>query len=301
VTLDDFGEKTRISRSSSNLAAVSGGGQVCLVQIHGPEMGRLYDIGPAGAEMGRGDGAQISIASDTVSRRHAKLVWLGDTLTVNDLGSLNGTYLDDRRVESPTPVHPGQMLRLGSVIYKTLQGADLERRYHEEIYRMAIFDGLTNIHNKRFFMEFLEREHQRAVRHNRPLSLLMLDVDHFKQANDTHGHINGDRLLRQVASRMRGFVRRDECFARYGGEEFGMILPETGLDGAAALAEKVRRVIGDTPMELQDGTALTITISIGAAELVPTDTVFALIGRADEALYAAKTNGRDRVELASAT
>ena len=277
---------------------MSDGDQVCLVQIHGPEMGRLYDIGPTGAEMGRGDGAHISIASDTVSRRHAKLVWLGETLTVNDLGSLNGTYLDDRRVTAPTPVHPGQMLRLGSVIYKTLQGADLERRYHEEIYRMAIYDGLTNIHNKRFFMEFLEREHQRAVRHSRPLSLLMLDVDHFKQANDDHGHINGDRLLRQVASRMRGFIRRDECFARYGGEEFGMILPETGLSGAQALAEKVRRVIRDTPMDLQDGSSVTITISIGGAELEPTDTVFGLIGRADKALYAAKTNGRDRVELA---
>ena len=214
VTLvDDFGESNADLSVELNLAAVPNAGQVCLVQIHGPEMGRLYDIGPGGAEMGRGEGAEISIASDTVSRRHAKLVWLGETLTVNDLGSLNGTYLDDRRVTSPTPVHPGQMLRLGSVIYKTLQGADLERRYHEEIYRMAIFDGLTNIHNKRFFMEFLEREHQRAIRHKRPLSLLMIDVDHFKQANDEHGHINGDRLLRQVASRMRGFVRRDECFA----------------------------------------------------------------------------------------
>ena len=84
--VDDFGEVTRISRSSSNLAAVPNAGQVCLVQIHGPEMGRLYDIGPGGAEMGRGEGAEISIASDTVSRRHAKLVWLGETLTVNDLG-----------------------------------------------------------------------------------------------------------------------------------------------------------------------------------------------------------------------
>ena len=297
--MDERGEQTRISRSSSGLASVSDGGQVCLVQIHGPEMGRLYDIGGAGAEMGRGESSHISIASDTVSRRHAQLLWLGDTLTVKDLGSLNGTYLDDRRVKTPTPIHPGQMLRLGSVIFKVLQGADLERRYHEEIYRMAIFDGLTNIHNKRYFMEFLEREHQRAVRHERPLSLLMLDVDHFKQANDEHGHINGDRLLRQVASRMRGFIRRDECFARYGGEEFGMILPETSLSGAQALAEKVRRVIRDTPMDLQDGGSVVITISIGAAELDAGDTVFGLIGRADEALYAAKSNGRDRVEIAA--
>jgi diguanylate cyclase (GGDEF)-like protein len=262
-------------------------------------MGRLYDIGPGGADLGRGENAEISIASDTVSRRHAQLLWLGDTLTVKDLKSLNGTYLDDRQVQAPTPILPGQMLRLGSVIFKVLQGADLERRYHEEIYRMAIFDGLTNIHNKRYFMEFLEREHQRAVRHKRPLSLLILDVDHFKKANDEHGHINGDRLLRQVASRMRGFVRRDECFARYGGEEFGMILPETGLEGARALAEKVRRVIGDTPMDLQNGQSVTITISIGVAQLQRTDTVFGLIGRADEALYAAKAGGRDRVELAT--
>ncbi|MDE0882054.1 MAG: diguanylate cyclase, partial [Myxococcota bacterium] len=176
---------------------MSEGGQVCLVQIHGPEMGRLYDVGPGGADLGRGENAEISIASDTVSRRHAQVLWLGDTLTVKDLKSLNGTYLDDRQVQTPTPVLPGQMLRLGSVIFKVLQGADLERRYHEEIYRMAIFDGLTNIHNKRYFMEFIEREHQRAVRHKRPLSLLIVDVDHFKKVNDEHGHINGDRLLRQ--------------------------------------------------------------------------------------------------------
>jgi diguanylate cyclase (GGDEF)-like protein len=261
-------------------------------------MGRLYDIGPGGTVMGRGQDVDITIVSDTVSRRHAQFLWLGETLAIKDLSSLNGTYLDDRRVLTPSPIHPGQMLRLGSVIFKILQGADIERRYHEEIYRMAIFDGLTNIHNKRYFMEFLEREHQRAVRHGRPLSLLMIDVDHFKSVNDDHGHINGDRLLRQVASRARGFVRRDECFARYGGEEFGMILPETGHKGSKALAEKVRRVICDTPMELQDGGSVSISISVGGAELSDGDSIFGFIGRADEALYAAKTGGRNRVEMA---
>ena len=297
--MDDLSEKTRISRSSTSLSAVGSNGQVCLVQIHGPEMGRLYDIGPGTVVVGRGEQVSIQSASDTVSRRHAQLQWIGDALVVRDLGSLNGTFIDDERVEGAAPLHPGQMLRFGSVIFKVLQGADLERRYHEEIYRMAIYDGLTNVHNKRYFMEFLEREHQRAIRHHRPLSMLLLDVDHFKRVNDEHGHINGDRLLRQVASRISGFVRRDECFARYGGEEFAMILPETGMEGCAALAEKIRWVVRGNPMTLQDGSDIALTISIGVAELRDSDTVFGFIGRADDALYAAKSGGRDRVELAS--
>jgi two-component system cell cycle response regulator len=289
----DGDEATRISHSLSSLAALNETGPVSLVQIHGPNMGQLTDIGGEGATIGRGAEVQLQVVSDTVSRRHAQLSYLGDTLTVRDLGSLNGTYIDDERVVSPTPLSPGKILRVGGVIFKVLQGADIERRYHEEIYRMAIIDGLTNIHNKRYFMDFLEREHQRAVRHRRPLSLLIFDVDNFKRANDDHGHINGDRVLGELAARCRVFVRKDECFARYGGEEFGMILPETEVEGAGSLAEKVRLAVADAPFVLEDGGSLPITISVGFAALKGDDTVFGLIGRADRALYQAKSAGRN--------
>jgi len=295
---DDGGEATRISHSLSSLAALTETGPVPLVQIHGPNMGQLTDIESGGATIGRGSEVQLQVVSDTVSRRHAVLSYLGDNLTVRDLGSLNGTYIDDERVLVPTPLAPGQILRVGGVIFKVLQGADIERRYHEEIYRMAIIDGLTNIHNKRYFMDFLEREHQRAVRHSRPLSLLIFDVDNFKKANDDHGHINGDRVLGELAARCRGFVRKDECFARYGGEEFGMILPETESAGAMALAEKVRAAMAASPFALEDGGSLVVTVSIGVAELRGGDTVFGLIGRADRALYQAKGAGRNCVKQA---
>ena len=155
-------------------------------------------------------------------------------------------------------------LKIGAAIFKFLSGAGVEASYHEEIYRMTIVDALTGAHNKRYFLEFLEREIARCARYRRPLSLLMFDIDHFKAINDKHGHLTGDYVLREMSRRLLGRVRREELLARYGGEEFAAVLPETDITGARTFGEQIRRLVGDQPFEYE-GDTFPVTVSVGVA------------------------------------
>jgi two-component system cell cycle response regulator len=173
-------------------------------------------------------------------------------------------------------------------------------RLHEEARRLSVTDEMTGIWNFRFFGLRIEEEIERARRFKRDVSLLLVDVDHFKAANDRHGHQQGDQILRELAARVSSSIRDVDTFARYGGEEFVLILPETDTQGARAAAEKIRLGIGGRPFEsLDDGDPIAVTISVGVAcyprHATATDP---LIHAADEALYRAKTNGRNRVEVA---
>jgi diguanylate cyclase (GGDEF)-like protein len=160
---------------------------------------------------------------------------------------------------------------------------------------MTIIDGLTQVHVKRHLLEQLDKELMRARRHTRDLGFLMLDIDHFKRINDVHGHLAGDYVLKEVARVLQQRVRRDEILARYGGEEFAVILPETNLQGAHALAEGLRERIEESRFAFQ-GETIRVTISIGGAMLNDGDrTSMDLIKRADEKLYEAKRSGRNRV------
>ena len=160
---------------------------------------------------------------------------------------------------------------------------------------MTIIDGLTQVHVKRYLLEALDKELMRARRHMRDLSFLMLDIDHFKKINDVHGHLAGDYVLKEVARIIQQRIRRDEVLARYGGEEFAIILPETTLEGAHALAEGLREKIEESRFVFQSET-IRVTISIGGAMLQDSDrTSLDLIKRADEKLYEAKRAGRNRV------
>jgi two-component system, cell cycle response regulator len=179
-------------------------------------------------------------------------------------------------------------------VFKFIEGGDVEALYHEEIHRLTIMDGLTQIANKRYFTDFLEREIARAARHHRPLTLAMFDVDHFKKVNDEHGHLAGDRVLCGVAETIAAEVRREELLARWGGEELAVVLPETPIDGATKFAERIRHIIEETPFDY-DGELLRVTVSAGVAALAPGDTMQSLVERADGLLYQAKDEGRNRV------
>ncbi|MCP4201008.1 MAG: GGDEF domain-containing protein [bacterium] len=158
-----------------------------------------------------------------------------------------------------------------------------------------MLDGLTQIHNKRYLSEVLEREVIRARRHSRPVSFILLDIDHFKRCNDEHGHLAGDAVLRQLAGLLAKRIRREEVFARYGGEEFALILPETKLAGAKTLAEKLRRRIERHAFDYL-GEEIRITASAGCAQFEPQDeTALDLVERADKKLYEAKNSGRNCV------
>jgi diguanylate cyclase (GGDEF)-like protein len=170
---------------------------------------------------------------------------------------------------------------------------------HQEAQRLSVTDALTGLGNYRFFQSTLTREIERAVRFHRPLALLMLDLDLFKEVNDVHGHQVGNAVLVEVAERVRGEVREVDTVARYGGEEFVVVLPETDREGAGHTSERICSAIRRAPFAVA-GLDLAVTVSIGAA-VFPADgeSAITLVRSADEALYAAKAGGRDQWRMAT--
>jgi diguanylate cyclase (GGDEF)-like protein len=265
----------------------------CIVVLVGTELGRRVELTDAEATIGRDDDNAISVAIDTISRRHARIFLRDLEYTVEDLGSTNGTFINEQELSAPTPLRNGDLLRCGGAVFKFIEGGNIEALYHEEIYRLTITDGLTQVANKRHFRDFLEREIARAVRHGRPLSLVLFDLDHFKSINDRYGHLAGDRVLQGISSMVSAQVRRDELLARYGGEEFAVVLPETNLEEAAAFCERIRQQIEHATFDF-DGKPLRATVSLGVATLAASESMASLIARTDAHLYAAKQAGRNR-------
>jgi diguanylate cyclase (GGDEF)-like protein len=274
--------------------------EACLVHIYpsGTAMGRRYTLSSTAPMLiGRGGDCAIHIDDHSVSRKHVRVEPAPDGYHAVDLGSTNGTYVNDLPVERQS-LADGDYLRVGNCIYRFLEGGNVEAEYHEEIYRLAIIDGLTEVFNKRYLEEFLSRELARAQRRARPLSVVMLDVDRFKPINDKYGHLCGDHVLREMAGRLRSVVRAEELLARYGGEEFTVVLPDCTRDEAVNVAERLRELVSGQPFRF-DGAELNITISLGVActdhgELVsPTQ----LLERADAKMYEAKHTGRNRVAV----
>ncbi|MHB8421051.1 MAG: diguanylate cyclase [Myxococcales bacterium] len=286
--------ETRVTKVST-LGAKIVGGQSCLVVIYGPDLGHRYEISGDELTIGRDIGNQITVDLDNVSRRHARLVQRVDKVYLQDLGSTNGTFLNDEEVKGEVPLRSGDLVKVGGAIFKFLYGGNVESLFHEEIYRITIGDGLTQCYNKRYFMEFLEREMARGQRYGRPLSLMIFDLDHFKDVNDTHGHLAGDHVLRELANAVRTKVRKEECLARYGGEEFTLVSPESGPARVRKFAEKLRQIVEAHEFAF-DGKAIAVTISVGVADMTPDMTEPAqFIKVADANLYLAKKQGRNRV------
>ncbi len=178
------------------------------------------------------------------------------------------------------------------------------KRAREALTRLSITDGLTQLANRRRFDEVIRREHARLARSDGQLSLLMLDLDHFKGYNDTYGHLQGDDCLRRVAAVIGGVIRRPaDLAARYGGEEFVCILPETTHEGAVRIAEKIRRNVEELAIPHgNSGVTDHVTVSLGVitARCTAEMGVSAIIAQADEQLYAAKAGGRNRVSAGQA-
>ncbi|HEY0480411.1 MAG TPA: GGDEF domain-containing protein [Kofleriaceae bacterium] len=273
-------------------------GEACLVNLHppGPDIGRRIPLLNLQYIVGRDSEAGFVVSRSSVSRQHARL-YVDDAGNwwVEDLNSTNGTFVNESRIKT-TQLADTDQVRFGDAIYKFLSGSNVESAYHEAIHNMAIQDGMTGIHNKRYFSEFLEREIAVCSRHGHPLTLVMFDVDHFKKVNDSHGHLAGDAVLKELAARIRPRIRREDLFARYGGEEFVCVLPSTALPGGIVFAEHLRTLIDERPCRFENLT-IPFTISLGVTTLhreTGVD-VAALIKRADENLYVAKRGGRNRV------
>lgn len=250
--------------------------------------------------IGRGTDCQVIIQEPSVSRKHAKIVISDETVQIEDLGSSNGTFLNDKKVEQATILKHRDHIRFGNVLMRFNAYEDLETICEDEGWSRSVVDGGTQTFNKRYLMDNLEAEVKFSQGSARPLSIICFDLDHFKHVNDSYGHNAGDMVLRECATVVKRVVRKDDIFGRFGGEEFVVILPNTSARKATELAERIRSAIESHPFNFSNEHGRNIqhrqTVSLGVAELVATiANATSLIEIADQRLYQSKQNGRNKV------
>ncbi len=264
--------------------------------LSGPLVGKLHQLNEGETVLGRAPEDDIVINDNRISRKHISISVLKGKAILKDLNSTNGTYVNGKKVEVHT-LKDGDKVQLSSnTIFKFAHQDNLENIFHKELYKMAVLDAVTGIFNKRYFLDRLNEEFSHARRKETPLSLLMIDVDHFKQINDTHGHLAGDFALAHLAQIIKKMVRTEDIVARYGGEEFSIILRGTDSKGAFLLAERIRKMVEKTPLEFEKE-AIVMTISIGVASCLEEKNIKSaeeFITTADQYLYQSKTAGRNQ-------
>jgi len=267
--------------------------------LSGPLIGKLLQLNEGITIIGRATEADIEINDARISRHHVRIEVAGGKVIASDMGSTNGTFVNGVRI-SKRELTDGDKIQISSqIVFKFAFQDKTENIFHKELYKMAIIDPVTNIYNKRYFLERLNEEFSHARRTKIPISILMIDIDFFKKVNDTHGHLAGDMILQKLADIIKQKIRNEDIIARYGGEEFISLLRGTGKEGALVLAERIRLFIEGVNFEFE-GHKIKITISIGISSLEPGadfPTHEDFIKAADEKLYYSKEHGRNRTSV----
>jgi diguanylate cyclase (GGDEF)-like protein len=287
TAVSDVAQAVPVARASTD----------CLVVVYQRDggAGRCIKLDQLPLRIGRDPSNELVLPDDGVSRRHARIEWRSDRLVLMDVGSTNGTLLNDAELSGIVELRTGDRIQVGPTIFKYLSGSDLEAALHEQIFSNATTDALTGLRSKRHLTDELGREFSRARRYNRTFSLLMLDIDHFKTVNDRYGHQVGDLTLRAVAGTLLSCLPTDSLAARYGGEEFVVVLLETQLEEAITIAERIRRAVAELTVSYRE-VSLEVTVSIGCAEYSHDDeSETRLFERADQRMYSAKDSGRNTV------
>jgi diguanylate cyclase (GGDEF)-like protein len=275
-----------------------------LIVLAGPQFGEIFDLEPGRDHViGRSVAADVHVRDDAVSRRHARVALTGEGARVVDLGSSNGVYVEGLRVAEHLLRH-GDRFQIGAhTTLKFVSSDDVEAESQRRLAESVLYEPLTGLLSRRAFMARLSSELDSSRRHGHPVAVLMLDVDHFKRVNDTHGHLAGDAALQTIAQALREVTRAEDAVARYGGEEFVILARNTDLVAARQLAERVRRRVERACCRYRD-VEISATVSIGFAALggdaglegeCPEDR---LLEAADAALLQAKARGRNRIEAA---
>jgi len=271
-----------------------------LVVIQGPQLGQCIPMHEVPMVIGRSASADVQIEHPSVSRAHCTVWQEEGHFFVRDLGSTNGTFLNERPVQT-VELSEGDRLMVGEVVLKFLSRDSLEARYHEALYQFATRDSLTQLYNRRKLREFLEAEVARAQAEGTQLSLVFIDLDHFKRVNDAHGHQAGDEVLRCVSGAIRRAVDAKHIAGRLGGEEFAVLLPDTSLQSAIEWAENLRYEIFALPCPAPNGIQ-RVTASFGVAIWRPGMEGGADLMRvADMELLRAKAAGRNCVKSMTVT
>ncbi len=278
-----------------------------LLMLKGIDVGRAFSLRPGATHIGRTHDSDLAIEDPNISRNHACIRGVGVDgllppgalgLQIRDMGSTNGTWINERRIGSEWELlRDGDQVRLGAgTVLKFVCTNLIEDEFQEQLYSQAVRDGLTGLFNRAYLQRRLTKEHTHAIRSQAALSLVVVDIDHFKQVNDTYGHDAGDLVLRQVARCLEHGVRMGDVVARFGGEEMVVILRDTRPKEALALAERLRRSIEQTRIPW-NGRQLQVTVSVGLSWSGEEhghhlESLFRL---ADQRLYSAKNAGRNRV------
>lgn len=272
--------------------------EACLIIIRGTPQGHRFFLNQAEMTIGRDPTAEITINDTSISRKHALLRKNGTDYTIEDLGSANGTLINDQKLvaSQPQTLSKEDMVKLGNTIVKYLPAGELEILFYGNLGSAAHTDALTKAYNKGYLTEALEAEFKRAKALHTDLSVIFFDLDFFKKINDQFGHDAGDYVLRECTQLVRTYhLRPKDVFARYGGEEFVIVLGNTSGSVAQEIAERIRHTI-ETHLFIYEDKRLPVTTSLGVAEMT-TEILSAqtLLKKADQALYQAKNNGRNRV------
>jgi two-component system cell cycle response regulator len=271
--------------------------RLVLTMVTGPHPGAVQEV-DVEVVLGRGEDLPHRIDDRGMSRRHARITKLGQHYVLEDLGSTNGTRVNGERITQPRQIHDGDRIQLGE---STMLRANLsdarEAEAARKLYASATLDPLTQIYNRGHFDDRLSSEYAYARRHGTPLTVLLFDIDHFKEVNDTHGHPCGDAVLQAMAAVLGRVIREEDLLARYGGEEFAIVARGVERVGGLQLGERVRTAVERMAVPWQDQT-IRITVSVGVAchgQRARYASAEELLLAADQAVYRAKSEGRNRV------
>lgn len=270
----------------------------CFLVVGGELNGTIFDLNEGETVVGRNPDCGIPLEFNGVSRRHFRATLEEGVLKVEDMGSSNGTYVNNSKIEGSVELNKGDTVKLGSIALKYLPQGDTERLTYDKLQEEANTDGLTSCYNKKYFNNKLDLEVKKSKITADPLSLIIFDLDHFKSLNDNYGHDAGDYVLKELAALLRdNGIRKGDTFARYGGEEFVVLLPKTNLKQAFEIAERLRKLV-ETHEFIYDSKRLPVTASIGVADYREgIDTGTDLFKRADSAVYKSKEGGRNQVNF----
>lgn len=292
------GEATMFARKEANLKAMENQqNQPYLIVMAGNMAGQIFGLNSERTLLGRSPDCEVSLFDIDISRVHAEIRKHGHQMVLSDFNSTNGTYLNGKQV-SQSELRDGDRVQLGcSTILKFSFHSKIEEKYQRQLYENAVLDGLTQIYNRKFFEDRLSTELSFAQRHNSMLSLLMIDLDHFKQVNDSHGHLTGDQVLRFVAQAIKELLRKEDIVARYGGEEFAVIARGIQPTQAAILGERIRSTVEMLEIPTNTGATIRASTSIGVVTMMHNQFTapHQIIHEADMRLYQAKRLGRNRV------
>jgi diguanylate cyclase (GGDEF)-like protein len=271
-----------------------------LVAYAGASLGRIFPLALGETLIGRAPNVAVALLDSEVSRTHARLLLESGSggrtrLLLEDLGSTNGTRVNGETLHGPVELKSGDRLGIGTHVLKLVAMDPLERAFHETLLDLSTKDPLTGLANRGKALAEFQNRFGLSLRYDRPLSVVMCDLDHFKRINDTYGHGAGDFVLQGFGERVRANLREADLAGRIGGEEFLVVLPETDLGGGRQFAERLRKAVAAQAVKLPTG-PLEVTCSMGVAERLGSDMEPGqLLARADAALYLAKTGGRNRV------